>query len=216
MCWHKPPHSAVNMTYYSKISCGDMEWCSVLQQYPTRVFMVALAWFAAYHPRLGLVDDLGTLADDGDMVLAIFAPLPTRWTALHALATPFQSMLPLAPSSSSLASPLVLETKVLAQTSGPRLLVRFTACSRVACLLPKRSGPCGGGVLLSEPLSLFTALGGDGRSRCSGKGESAGRGQGGPRTFFALVRRRTLICLTPGEHAGCLGRLVAEQFCSLG
>ena len=81
MYQHTPPHTVV-ATPYSQSACGYMERWSFLQQCPTRAFLLAPAWFAAYRPRLGVVDDLGTLVDDGGAILAVFAP-PACMAQLH-------------------------------------------------------------------------------------------------------------------------------------
>ena len=75
MCWNTPGSSAVIMTF-SQQACGKLEWWSVMQQYPTRIFMLAPAWFESYRPRIGLADDMSELSwpDTIDTVVAIFAP----------------------------------------------------------------------------------------------------------------------------------------------
>ena len=75
MCWYTPAYSAVIRTF-SQHACGKPKWCSVMQQYPTRIFMLAPAWFESYRPRRGLADDMSELSwpDTIDTVVAIFAP----------------------------------------------------------------------------------------------------------------------------------------------
>ena len=58
-----PARSAVAMTFLQGV-CGHMAWWSALQQYPTRVFMLAPILFRLCRPRLGPADDLGELADE--------------------------------------------------------------------------------------------------------------------------------------------------------
>ena len=75
MCWNTPTDSAAIMTF-SQSKCGKLEWWSVLQSYPTRIFMLVPAWFESYRPCVGLADDMSQLcwSDTIDTVVAIFAP----------------------------------------------------------------------------------------------------------------------------------------------
>ena len=85
MCWNTPQHTAVAMTF-SQSACTflhlsgverSLEWWTVLQPYPPRTFMVALAWFRSYRPSRGLAENNEGLAEDpenADTMVAIFAP----------------------------------------------------------------------------------------------------------------------------------------------
>ena len=75
MCWYTPTDSAVIMTF-SHHACGQLEWWSVLQPYPTRIFMLAAARFERYRPRQGLASNMGTLSypENIDTAVAIFVP----------------------------------------------------------------------------------------------------------------------------------------------
>ena len=57
ICWNSEITIVVAMTF-SASACGKMEWWSVGEIFPPRVLMVTPAWFQAYKPRLGLLDDL--------------------------------------------------------------------------------------------------------------------------------------------------------------
>ena len=75
MCWHTPADTAVIMTY-SQEAAGKLIWWSIMQAFPTRVTMIAPAWFRSYRPRIGLASDISELGPprDPDTVVAIYAP----------------------------------------------------------------------------------------------------------------------------------------------
>ena len=54
-----------------------LEWWSIMQDYPTRITMIAPAWFSSYRPRLGLAADMSELGSprNPDTVVAIYAPV---------------------------------------------------------------------------------------------------------------------------------------------
>ena len=76
MCWNTPNNSAVIMTF-SQGACGKLECWSIMQDYPTRITVIAPAWFSSYRPRLGLAADMSELGSprNPDTVVAIYAPV---------------------------------------------------------------------------------------------------------------------------------------------
>ena len=82
LCHATPPESAVAITYSNGAS-GKLGYWSLPDTDPPRTVVVALALFAHYRPRRGLVDTLDALADVPDTMLEMYQPAPfaasLRW-----------------------------------------------------------------------------------------------------------------------------------------